>query len=234
MELNEFDALSFDCYGTLIDWETGILSELQPWLARAGKEVDPGDILSAYGEAELAREREDPAALYPEILKRTFLDLARRFGVSEDEREAERFAGSVGRWPAFEDTPRALAELKRRFRLFIISNVDRASFAASAERLGVEFDGVFTAEEIGSYKPDPRNFAFLTNRLSELGIPRERVLHAAQSMTHDIVPARAAGLRTAWIHRRFGKAGWGATAAPAAAVEPDFMFTSLAALASAV
>ncbi|OIO10291.1 MAG: hypothetical protein AUJ52_04535 [Elusimicrobia bacterium CG1_02_63_36] len=234
MNLTDFEALSFDCYGTLIDWETGIASELEPWLARAGREAGREEILSAFGEAELAREREDPAALYPEILKRTFLDLARRFEISEDEQEAERFGASVGRWPAFDDTARSLVELKRRFKLFLISNVDRASFAQTAVRLGVEFDGVFTAEEIGSYKPDPRNFAFLVNRLEEHGIERGKILHTAQSMTHDILPARAAGLKTAWIHRRFGRSGWGATAPPPASQEPDFMFTSLTAMASAL
>jgi 2-haloalkanoic acid dehalogenase type II len=234
VNLADFQALTFDCYGTLIDWEKGILAELEPWLARAGRPAEPDDILEAYAEAELSREREDPAALYPEILKRTFKDLGKRFGVSEDEAEAVRFSTSVARWPAFRDSPAALAELKKRFKLIIISNVDRASFAASAEKLGVEFDAVFTAEEIGSYKPDPRNFDFLLDRIDEMGVPRDKVLHTAQSMTHDILPAKSVGLKTAWIHRRFAKGGWGATAAPGKTVEPEFLFTSLAAMAAAV
>ena len=234
MELKEFNAISFDCYGTLIDWETGILAELEPWLARAGKEIFPDAILEAYALAELKEERADPTALYPEILKRTFFALADEFGVSRDEEEAIRFSQSVSRWPAFDDAPEALAELKKHFKLIVLSNVDRTSFSHSAKKLGVEFDAVYTAEEIGSYKPDPRNFDFLTSHLGELGIEKGKLLHAAQSMTHDIIPGRAVGLKTAWIHRRFNKPGWGATAPPAKTVESEFLFMDLTALASAV
>jgi len=233
MPLHNFEAISFDCYGTLIDWETGILNELQPWLAQADKHLPPDEILEAYGAVELAQERADPTALYPEILKRTFQCLAVEFEMSESEEEAVRFSKSIERWPAFGDAPKALSELKRHFKLFVLSNVDRSSFAHSAEKLGVEFDGVFTAEEIGSYKPDPRNFDFLINRLHEQGIEKDKLLHAAQSVTHDILPGRKAGLKTAWIHRRYNKPGWGATAPPDKNVEADFLFTSLAAFASA-
>ncbi len=147
---------------------------------------------------------------------------------------AEEIGGSVPEWPAFPDSVEALRRLKRRYRLIILSNVDRKSLAGSTRRLGIEFDAVLTAEDIGSYKPDPRNFEALLAKIEEMGIAQDRLLHVAQSLFHDHVPAKAAGLATAWIDRRAGKPGAGATPIPENAPEPDWRFTSLAEFADAV
>ena len=137
-------------------------------------------------------------------------------------------------WPPFPDSAAALASLQRRFRLVVLSNVDRASFAASEARLGVRFDRVFTAEEIGSYKPDPRNFEYLLDRLAAEGVGPEALVHVAQSRYHDVEPAKTLGLRVVWVNRRHRRAGWGATPAPRGAAEPDLTVRSLTELATLV
>jgi len=126
-----------------------------------------------------------------------------------------------------------LRRLSRRYRLIILSNVDRASFAGSNERLGVTFSGIVTAEDVGSYKPSPRNFEALLREAARLGVAEGRLLHVAQSLFHDHVPAKAAGLPTVWIDRRKNAAGWGATPAPPTDVTPDLTFTSMQELADA-
>ena len=143
-------------------------------------------------------------------------------------------AGSVPDWPAFEDSQDALIVLGTRFKLIILSNVDRASFAGSQARLGVEFTSVLTAEEIGSYKPSPRNFDALAAEVRRLGVAHGRLLHVAQSLFHDHVPAKRAGLPTVWINRRHDRSGWGATPTPPGEITPDWEFPSMAAFASAV
>jgi len=232
--LTDFEALSFDCYGTLIDWETGLLAALEPLLARASPRPEADEALEAYAEAEGAAEAAHPADPYPQILARCWSALVAQFGAGEDEAERERFAQSVGDWPAFPDSPQALARLKPRHKRVILSNVDRASFAQSNRRLGVEFDRIITAQDLGSYKPDPRNFEALVAAVEDMGVPRARLLHVAQSLYHDHVPAKAMGLSTAWIDRRRSKAGGGATLRPQREVMPDFTFHSLGELANAV
>jgi 2-haloacid dehalogenase len=159
--------------------------------------------------------------------------VAQRFGVAADPAAAEAFGDSVRDWPAFPDSAEALAYLKRHYRLVILSNIDRASFAHSARKLGVEFNAVYTAEDIGSYKPDPRNFEYTLARLAEQGIAREQILHTAESLYHDHIPAKRFGLATCWIHRRAGQAGHGATRPPEVEVRPDFRFATLAEMAAA-
>lgn len=232
MRLSDFDVLTFDCYGTLIDWESGIVAALRRWLARHGREEPAERLLALFARHESTQQAETPAMLYPELLGRVLRRIGADLGVPVDEADMRAFGASVGDWPTFPDSPEALARLKRHYRLFVLSNVDRGSFEGSARRLGVAFDGVFTAEEIGSYKPDPRNFRYMLDRLAELGIARQRILHTAQSLFHDHVPAKAAGLATCWIDRRRGRPG-GATPEPPAAVEPDFRFPTLLAMAEA-
>jgi 2-haloacid dehalogenase len=158
--------------------------------------------------------------------------LARSWGVAEPSGEAVRFGASIGDWPAFPDTVDALRVLKQHYRLVILSNVDRHSFRQSNARLGVEFDAIHTAQDIGSYKPDPRNFAYLIEHVAVNGVRRGQILHVAQSLFHDHAPANAAGLASAWIDRRAGE-GWGATSAPPADVQYDYRFPNLKAFASA-
>ena len=231
--LSQFEALSFDCYGTLIDWETGLLEALEPMLVRASPRPSNTQVLEAYAAAEGEAETAHPTDPYPEILSRAWLTLAKRFGVADSAVERERFAHSVGNWPAFPDTSDALKRLKRRYKLIILSNIDRASFAMSNCRLGVDFDRIITAQDLGSYKPDRRNFEALVAAVEEMGLARQKLLHVAQSLYHDHVPAKAIGLSTAWIDRRAGMAGSGATLGPREEVRPDFRFKTLAELADA-
>jgi 2-haloalkanoic acid dehalogenase type II len=231
MQLSQFKALSFDCYGTLIDWETGMLAALEPLRERAG--VSPDELLTAYGSVEHEVEQAFPALAYSQLLEKVHAGLSERFGLAPDDAEAATFGASVGDWPAFPDSIAALAYLKQHFQLIILSNVDRRSFAGSNRRLGVEFDQILTAEEIGSYKPDPRNFEYLLTRAGEAGIARHELLHVAQSLFHDHVPANRIGIASAWIDRRHDKPGGGATLVPDPMPHYDFRFTSMAALADA-
>jgi 2-haloacid dehalogenase len=230
----DFEALSFDCYGTLIDWEAGIAAVLVPWARRCGLDRDAEQLLEAYAAAEAKAELEHPGELYRDILARSFRSLGDQVGAPVTDEDAAALASSVPDWPAFEDSHDALSVLGERFKLIILSNVDRVSFAGSRARLGVEFTSVLTAEEIGSYKPSPRNFDALGVEIQRLGIDRGRLLHVAQSLFHDHAPAKRAGLRTVWINRRHDRSGWGATPAPPVEVTPDWEFPSMAAFASAV
>ncbi len=235
-DLAEFSVLTFDCYGTLIDWETGIWDALQPLLmANPGREVDRTAALGAFADAESAEQLAHPETLYPGILSGVHRAIAERFGLRSGPALDEAFGASVQHWPAFPDTAGALRRLKTRYRLVILSNVDRAGIAASNRKLGVEFDAVCTAQDIGSYKPDPRNFVYMIEHLAGLGIGAGEILHTAQSLHHDHVPARAAGLANAWIDRQGqSKSGeWGATAPVADMPDFDFIFPTLGAMADA-
>ena len=231
MKLSDFKALSFDCYGTLIDWESGILAALKKLQDRAG--VSGDELLEAYGEVEHQVEEEFPALAYSQLLEKVHSGLSRRFGLSADSVEAAKFGASVGDWPAFPDSAEALRYLKQHFTLIILSNVDRLSFAGSQQRLGVEFDFVFTAQDIGSYKPDLRNFEYMLAQLEGNRITKPDLLHVAQSLFHDHAPANRMGIASAWIDRRHEKAGGGATVIPEPIPHYDFRFTSLGALADA-
>ena len=234
MQLTDFDALSFDCYGTLIDWEAGIAAALRPWAGRHGLALGDEGLLTAYSDHEARAEADHPTALYPEILARSMRALGAQLDAPVSDEEAAAFGASVPDWPAFPDSPEALARLAARYRLIILSNVDRTSFAGSNRRLGVTFTSILTAQDVGSYKPSPRNFAALAAERERLGIPEGRLLHVAQSLFHDHVPAKAAGLPTVWIDRRRDQPGWGATPEPSAPVTPDWTFPSMAAFADAV
>jgi 2-haloacid dehalogenase len=233
MRLSDFSALTFDCYGTLIDWESGIVGALEPWLAQHG--VTPGRerILAAFSATEAPQQQASPAMLYRDLLAEVHGAIAKQFGLAPDPAAARAFGASIKDWPAFPDSAAALADLKRHYQLVILSNVDRASFAHSNQKLGVEFDAVYTAEDVGSYKPDPRNFAYLLTHLAARGVTARQILHTAESLFHDHVPAKRLGLATCWIHRRAGKDGFGATRAPAAEVRPDFHFATLSEMAAA-
>jgi 2-haloacid dehalogenase len=234
VKLTDFEALSFDCYGTLVDWETGILAVLRPWADAGGLAVADEELLRVYAEQESRAQAEHPAELYPGILARSFRGVAATLGAGVSDADAERFGRSVPDWPAFADSHDALTALGRRYQLIILSNVDTASFAASSRRLGVTFTSVITAQDVGSYKPAAANFEALLTEAGRLGVGEGKLLHVAQSLFHDHVPAQRIGLRSAWINRRHGRPGWGATVPPPAGVTPDWEFPSMATLASAV
>jgi 2-haloalkanoic acid dehalogenase type II len=232
MRLSDFDILTFDCYGTLIDWEAGILAALRPLLSKLDG-IDDAAALETFARHESALEAEQPALNYRKLLAETHRRLAREWGATSTDAEATRFGESVPDWPAFADSAQSLDYLKGHYKLVILSNVDRESFAASNRKLGVAFDTVCTAEDIGSYKPDRRNFDFMLKRVKEsFGAGKERILHTAQSLFHDHQTARQLGLATNWIDRRQDKAGGGATM-PTAGVTTDFRFPSMAAFVEA-
>jgi 2-haloacid dehalogenase len=228
MKLSDFAALTFDCYGTLIDWEQGLLNELTPWITRHGLMISDDEILQAFASLEPKHQAQTPDKPYPQVLQAVYLDLAAHWRIPASDDEALAFGNSVGRWPAFADTTPSLQYLRHHYELVILSNVDRASFAESNKKLGVSFDRIITAQDVGSYKPDPRNFARLIATLGEMGVSKSRILHTAQSLFHDIVPAKAAGLATVWVNRRRGKPGGGATAKPSQSASPDLEVASLA------
>jgi 2-haloalkanoic acid dehalogenase type II len=233
-DLTDFRVLSFDCYGTLIDWEAGISEHLGAWIGPLRPDVSAGEVLRAFGRAEAIEEELSPTALYPEILERVHRRLASGWDVAPDPIAAARFAGSVGDWPAFADSHGALVALKKHFRLVILSNVDVRSMMASQERLGVAFDAVYTAEEIGSYKPDPSNFAHLIAAEERAGHSRSDILHVGQSLYHDHVPASSAGLATCWIKLPSRAGEHGATRPPEEDPVVDFRFSTMDELAHAV
>jgi 2-haloacid dehalogenase len=223
----DFEALTFDCYGTLIDWEAGISRALRGMLSGHGASADAEELLERYGGHEAALEA-GPYRRYREILAEAARRVGRDYGVEPSEDDVGAFAASVGEWPAFPDSAAALARLAGRFRLGVITNCDDDLFAMSNRRLGVTFDWVVTAEQAGSYKPDPRNFELAFARIE---VPRERILHVAQSLFHDHVPAKALGMTTVWIDRRRDRPGFGAT--PPAEATPDVVLPDMTSLAAA-
>ena len=236
--LTDYKVLTFDCYGTLIDWESGIWDALQPLLMEnACQEITPGPALAAFAQEESAQQARTPDMLYPDILKAVHGALARRFKLRTTDELDAAFGASLPHWPAFPDTADALRVLKTHFKLVILSNVNRAGFAASNRKLGVRFDAIYTAEDIGAYKPAPANFEYMLKHLPEdLGLAPGDILHTAQSLFHDHVPAGAFGLARAWIDRQgLSKGGdWGATAEVPERPQVDFLFPTMAALAEAV
>jgi 2-haloacid dehalogenase len=234
MKLTDFKVLTFDCYGTLIDWETGIFNGLAPLARRADGAISRDRILELFGEHEHSQERETPQMLYPQLLAVVYQRLAASWGIAVSREEANTFGASVPDWPAFPDSADALKYLHDHYKLVILSNVDRLSFRSSNARLQVTFDAVYTAQDIGSYKPDERNFRYLLAHLrDDFGFGKTDILHVAQSLYHDHAPANRAGLASAWIDRRHASPGSGATVAPAQTPHYDFRFESMAALAAA-
>ncbi len=225
LDFNQFDYLTFDCYGTLIDWERGIAEALRPVLVRHGVELSDDEILERFGALESQAEK-PPYRRYREVLATVLDGFGEAFGFTPSAEERETFGGSVGDWPAFPDSPEALQLLSRHFKLVILSNVDDDLFALSAKRLGVEFSDVITAQQVGSYKPDLRNFRVMLERT---GNQPEHVLHVAQSLFHDIAPAKSVGLTTVWVNRRHDRPGFGAT--PPAEATPDLEVPDLITLA---
>ena len=232
MKLSDFKALTFDCYGTLIDWETGLWNAIRPWVEKAGVKDGREQVLSVFGGIETGVEAKEPALNYRKVLAKVHGEVAKHYGKQPDAAMAAEFGDSIQHWPTFPDTVEALKSLKKHYKLIILSNVDRASFAHSNKKLGDIFDAVVTAEDVGSYKPDRRNFERVEKEVAKLGVPKAQILHTAQSVFHDIVPGRAYGLKTAWINRRHDKAGSGATPPPDPNAKPDFVFDSMGAMAA--
>lgn len=224
-DFDRYEVLTFDCYGTLVDWETGIVAGLRIALGPAGADVTDDELLGRFGHHEAIAEA-GAYRPYREVLRRTLAGIAGDLDLHPTEEAVEAFAGSVGDWPAFTDSAESLATLASRFRLGVITNCDDDLFAASERRLGSPFTWVITAQQVGSYKPSHRNFEVAFARI---GVPTDRILHVAQSLYHDHVPAKALGLSTVWVDRRHGRTGSGAT--PPAEARPDLVVPDLRTLA---
>jgi len=225
IDYDPFEVLTFDCYGTLIDWEAGIAAGLAAVTRAHGLDWPSEELLTTYAGHEAELEA-GPYRRYRDILAAACRGVCADLGVAPTDDEIAAFAGSVGDWPAFPDSADALAALQRRFKLAVITNCDDDLFAASNRRLGVTFDWIITAQQAGSYKPSHRNFEVAFDRI---GRPRDRILHVAQSLYHDHVPARELGLSSVWINRRGDREGSGAT--PAAEASPDATFSDMASFA---
>jgi 2-haloacid dehalogenase len=226
-DLARFELLSFDCYGTLIDWETGILRALRPLLESRSLASGDEALLARYAEAEAAEER-GPYRPYRDVLAATLARIAAGFGIALAIGERSTLADSLPDWPPFADTVEALRVLSGHHRLAVISNIDDDLFSRTRARLerGFRFGDVITAASVGAYKPSPLMFEAAAERL---GVPKDRWLHVAESRYHDIAPATAFGLTTVHIDRRAGKAAGGATVPSAA--RPSLTLSGLAALA---
>jgi len=218
--------ISFDCYGTLIDWEQGILGTLRVLLAAHGQLPGPEELLSAYAEYERAAET-PPYRPYREVLQVVIEGIGNRYGFLPDSSELDTLVRSLPSWKPFEDTVPALRSLASRHRLAVCSNIDESLFETTARQLEVPFATVVTAEAVGSYKPDPAHF---TELLKRTGLRAHEVLHVAQSLYHDIAPARSLGFRCVWLHRPSARHRFGAT--PRAEATPDLELDSMTALAA--
>lgn len=222
------EALTFDCYGTIIDWETGIVTAARSLLdGRGDPSLSDETLLELFGRFEPEAER-PPFRPYRDVLADVAIRLGEAAGTSVEREAARAFAASVPSWPPFPDSREALERLSERYRLAIVSNVDDDLFSGTASRLGIDFDEVVTAEQVGSYKPATEHFSEVTRRLA---LPRERTVHVAQSLFHDVAPAKALGFTCVWVDRRTGRAGSGAT--PLADAEPDLVVADLRELADA-
>lgn len=233
MELSDFDVLSFDCYGTLIDWETGILQSLRSCLRQTHQALSDNVILETFAAHEHDQQNRCPTMLYPDILYNVYKRLANNWKICPCNDDALKFSQSIKNWPVFADTVNALNTLKKYYKIVILSNVDNISFRASNTKLGTSFDEVLTAEDIGSYKPNIHNFEYMLAKLASLGIGANNLLHTAQSLFHDHVPAKQLGIATCWIDRKHRQEGWGATLRPSFVVQPNFHFYSLQEMARA-
>jgi 2-haloacid dehalogenase len=228
IDFGSFKALTFDCYGTLIDWDRGISDLVRPWLLEMQSAVPPDLVVSTFALMQATHQQVRPTLLYPEVLRRTWRDIEEQFGWDESAERADEFAHSVGGWKPFPDTVESLRYLSRSYKLGILSNVDNASIARTLKLLEVPFLTVVTAEDVKSYKPGLSHFEEAVRRFATAGIQKSEILHVAQSKHHDVIPGRQFGLTTVWVNRRYGKKGTGATLA--ASAEPDLTVNSLAEL----
>jgi len=228
MKLSDFKVLAFDVYGTLIDWESGIVNALKPLTDRFKKNLSRDDILEAHAHHESTMQFWNPTKRYSDLLAVVYKRLAEDWGVDVSWAECQVYGLSVQQWPAFDDSAKALNYLKQHFKIVVLTNTDNESFHGSNARLGVTFDSVYTAEDIGSYKPNERNFEYMLTTLARQGIKKTDILHTAESMFHDHIPANKHLLSNCWIYRRHDKRGFGATTDPCKTPSFNFVFYSMA------
>ncbi|MEM1432708.1 MAG: HAD-IA family hydrolase [Pseudomonadota bacterium] len=221
-----YDAVTFDCYGTLIDWDTGIANQLGPWAVRTQFPATVAELIGRFADHQRKHQAGRPIQAYRAVLRAALADAVADFAGSITSRDLDAFAAGVGSWPAFPDSIDALRQLKQMGKhLGVLSNVDNASFDTTHRQLGGQIDTIVTAEVVGAYKPDRAMFEALFEALAARGIARDRVLHVAQSQFHDVAPGQALGLDVIWIDRRQGRPGRGVTIPSDA--EPTARFTNL-------
>ena len=225
LDFHRFQALTFDCYGTMIDWEKGIFSALRPILEAHGKTIDDFALLKLYSELELKAEQGE-FRKYREVLQSVVAGFGEQLGFKPSEEEIRSLPGSLPQWPPFPDTVAALKRLQTRYKLAVISNIDDDLFAGSEPKLQAQFDHVITAEQARSYKPSHNNFRLALKRL---GLAPDHVLHVGQSLYHDVTPAKSLGIATVWVNRPSPRPGAGA--ARTADGRPDLEVSDLATLA---
>jgi 2-haloalkanoic acid dehalogenase type II len=242
--LDTYDLISFDCYGTLVDWESGIVRGLKPLIDRLDKlhplKDDNIAILQRYMYHEHRVQKAFPTLKYASILSKVYKELASEWGlretITDDDNESAAFGASIGSWSVFPDTLAALLELQKHFKLVILSNVDAESFSKTlaGPLAGFKFDAIYIAEEIGSYKPDLNNFQYLVQHCEEdLKVPKEKILHTAYALVHDLVPAHKFGLSTCWIERKPNAMG-GELSQVQGQLSLDFRFRSMGDMADAI
>ena len=236
MNYNDFKFLSFDCYGTLIDWESGIWNAFQPVILFNNRnDLTREKVLRNFALLESEQQKQTPSMLYSEILFNVHKKFAEENELKSTDELDKNFGSSVPFWPAFADSADALRMLKSKFKLVILSNVNVAGFTSSNRWLGVEFDEIYTAEHVGSYKPNPGNFEYMFDNLKKAHDAEKRdILHVAQSLFHDHVPAKDFGMNTVWIDRQnLSKGGnWGATKVVENQPKPDVIFEDLISFAN--
>lgn len=232
LRFDDFDAITFDVYGTLIDWEPSIIAFLGKWADRHGIRAEGQDLLMAFDRARAEIQQERPAHLYPEVLRRCFDRISAEFKVPVDAELKSEFARTPHNWLPYADTIEGLKALQARAKVGALSNIDEASLAASCRHMEFRFDLVVTAERVGAYKPDTPHFTTAIAELAAMGIERRRILHVGQSLRADITPANKHGLTCAWINRpgrALGLKGYGAEHA-----KPDLTVSTLAELVEAL
>ncbi|MDH3221138.1 MAG: HAD hydrolase-like protein [Gammaproteobacteria bacterium] len=229
MKLSDFKMLTFDTYGTLIDWESGIYNALQPLLDKVPIKLGRDEVLELFAEFEIRQQTETPTRIYSALLADVARAIAVKWQIRISDEEAIAFGRSVKDWPAFADSPAALDYLRQHYLMATVTNCDRISYMGSNARLEIEWDAIYTAQDIGCYKPSLRNFEYLFEHARrDLGILPQEILHVAQSLTHDMVPATQMGMTKVWINRRHGQEGLGATAPPQGDYTIEWEFPGMA------
>ena len=228
LKFSDYRALTFDCYGTLMDWETGILTALHKVLAEHGKTAEDAYLLELYGKLEADAES-GPFRNYKQVLAEVVRGIGEELGFVPEAREADSLSASIAQWQPFEDTVPSLQRLKAKFHLAVISNIDDDLFATTRPKLKVEFDQVITAEQAGAYKPSLKPFQLAIQRLE---LDPKQILHVGQSLYHDTIPAQSLGMGTVWVNRVSRRPGVGAVKKVEAT--PDLQVPDLQTLAAAI
>jgi 2-haloalkanoic acid dehalogenase type II len=229
MKLSDYKMLTFDTYGTLIDWESGIHDGLEPLLDKLPIKLSRDEVLELFAECEMRQQAEYPQQVYSSLLADVARAMARKWQLKISDEEAGTFGRSVKHWPEFADSAASLKYLRNHYLMATLTNCDRISYMGSNARLEIEWDGIYTAQDVGCYKPKLRNFDYLFERARrDLGVLPNEILHVAQSLTHDMVPATQMGMSKVWINRRHNVEGLGATAPPQGDYTIEWEFNSMA------